>query len=191
MATSSLHQDTLNQFGQNLLRILIASYFVAVSIGLISGTDATPLATMFMSAEPAQLVGASAVFILGFLVLCGIWLRPAAMLLGIILFWSSFILHFGPTGTAPLGDFWRDLVLIGALMLTYTRSSLSGMRQVAMIRWTPTARRLDSKSKITPRRVAVSRDLNVSKAGDAEETTTNHRPVDNIFLDDRTDVVAV
>ncbi|MGR3291613.1 MAG: hypothetical protein ACU0C9_10515, partial [Paracoccaceae bacterium] len=64
-------------------------------------------------------------------------------------------------------------------------------RQVAMIRWTPTARRLDSKSKITPRRVAVSRDLNVSKAGGAEEITTNHRPVDNIFLDDRNDVVAV
>ena len=180
----------IGQAGQNLLRILIASYFIAVAIGLIAGTDATPLASVYLAPEPAALLGRSAFFILGYLVMTGIWLRPAAMLLGIIMFWSSYILHFGPGATGPLGDFWRDLALVGALMLTYARLSPRGLRRSSMIRWTRNPQPADLQQPVAPKRVAVLLPSNVTRLQTSAERAAGQKQTENIFRNDLNDLLA-
>ena len=169
--------------------MLIASYFIAVAVGLISGTDATPLANAYLPPEPAALIGRSAFFILGYLVLTGIWLRPAAMLLGIIMFWSSFILHFGPQATGSLSDFWRDLALVGALMLTYVRLSPLGFRRGAMISWGSGNQKAGS-GQIQPRRVHIAQTSNVTRLPISPDNAASVSRTENMFRDDLEEMLA-
>ncbi|MFV2037970.1 MAG: hypothetical protein ACC634_12170 [Hyphomicrobiales bacterium] len=152
MAASPNH---LGQTGQNLIRVLIASYFIAVSIGLISGTTATVLMLALVPPGMAEASASVLVFVLSFLVLMGIWLRPAALLLGMIIFSASYIDNLLPGNPPAIADFWRDLALIGALMLTYVQTGARAQRGRAMIRWTPRVRRVSSAGAVAPRRVAA------------------------------------
>jgi uncharacterized membrane protein YphA (DoxX/SURF4 family) len=162
MVNAFAPSNTLNQCGQNVVRILIASYFIAVSTGLISGTNLVALTRFFLPEHAAGAVAAVALFTMGFLVLTGVFLRVTAMLLALTLFWSSFIAAFQAPSYAAIGDFWRDLALIGALILTYAARMprAESRRQVA--RFTPRVRRIQdcaAKPKaVVPRRVCSGRD---------------------------------
>jgi len=153
MTTAAASQENLNQSGQNLIRILISSYFIGIALGLIDGTNATILAEVVMPANAAHIVGSVVIFSLAFLVMIGMWLRPAALLLALTMFWSSYIANFGPEGPMAIGDFWRDIVLIGSLMLTYVQTGPRSVARRAMVRWTPRVRPIRPKSAVTPRRV--------------------------------------
>ncbi len=148
-------QENLGQSGQNLIRVLIASYFVGVSIGLVPGTSATPLFAMVIAGEQAELMGRAVIFALAYLVMTGLWLRPAALLLGLVTFWSSYIVNFSPEGPISVGNFWRDLTLIGSLMLTYVQSTPRSTARRKMIRRRPRARRIVPGAAVVPRRVAT------------------------------------
>lgn len=128
--------------GQNLTRILIASYFLAVSLGLINGTDSSVLIVWLLPGTISVFGGNAVVFVLGYLVLTGIWLRPAALLLAIILFWSSYLTSFGTGNDGSLDEFWRDLALIGGLILTYTQTSHRSSKKRAMFRKMRKVRRI-------------------------------------------------
>lgn len=137
----------LSSAGQNLLRILIASYFLAGAIGLIPGTDLTP---MFSRLLPQPLSGAASgflVFVLSYLVMIGVWLRGAALTLGILTFWSSYLrmLDLGVAG--ELAIFWRDLALIASLMLTYVETDTRTY-----------AKRTPLRRKIVPRKIVPRRE---------------------------------
>jgi len=190
MSAAKNPQDNLSQAGQNLIRVIIASYFIAVSIGLISGTDATPLAAMFLTGETAQFVGSSVIFILAYLVMTGIFLRAAAMVLGLIMFWSSYMLNIGSGNPMALGEFWRDLTLVAALMLTYVRTQPRASRGRAMIRWSPRARRVGTDTKIMPRRVSAKRPSNITRLPVSANKPEPKTETANIFLDEAKDVAA-
>ncbi len=148
--------ERLNQNGQNLIRILISSYFIALALGLIEGTDGSVLMAVFLPPGLAETAGSLLIFTLAYLVLMGIWMRPAALLLGLVLFWSSYIINFGPQGPLEVGDFWRDLALVGALMMTYNGSPRT-QRHSAILRRTPRVRRIKPGDPVLPRRVSASR----------------------------------
>src|SRR5690606_24543421 len=59
------------------------------------------------------------------------------------------------TGSGDLEAFWRDLALIGALILTYTQTLPRAAARRAALRWTPRARRLAPAQPVTPRRVVT------------------------------------
>ncbi len=191
MAAAKKTNENLSQTGQNLIRILIASYFIAVSVGMISGTDATPLAATFLPPVQAQFVGSATIFILGYMVMTGIWLRPAALILGLIMFWSSYIANFGASSTAVIGDFWRDLTLVGALMLTYVKSAPRATQRRAMIRWTPRVRRIQTKTMVAPRRVvSKAKPSNVVRLRSAPRAPVATKTTENIFRDALEDAAA-
>ncbi len=147
--------NSLAPTAQNLSRILIASYFIAVSLNLIAGTTGSALALWFVPAEHADLVSAIVVFSLAFLVLIGVWLRPAALLLAMVMFWSSFITFMNPETRANVDGFWRDLALIGALFLTYAHSSRRAARMRSVLRRKLPVRKLKATGKQTARRVTA------------------------------------
>jgi uncharacterized membrane protein YphA (DoxX/SURF4 family) len=124
--------QNLNQSGQNLVRIVIASYFVAVSLGFIPGTAALPLTEPFLPEPYAEAASTAIIFATAYLVLIGAWLRFSALLLATVLFWSSYIEN---AGAGNLEGFWRDLALIGALILTYTQTLPRAENRRAALRW--------------------------------------------------------
>ncbi|NNL17977.1 MAG: hypothetical protein HKP37_04455 [Boseongicola sp.] len=105
--------------GHTAIRLLIVSYFVALAAGLIAGTDLAVLANPFLPEPVARVVSGLGVIGLSAMILIGFHRRLAALLLAIILFWCSYLTSVSPAGIEDIGSFWRDLALIGALLLTY------------------------------------------------------------------------
>lgn len=159
---------------QSWLRVLIASYFIAVAIGAIPGTDFTILFGLIADPGTANLLTAIVVFTLAYMVMIGCYLRVAALLLGMMTFFSAFVIFVGPQGGGDLGTFWRDIALVSALMLTYaTKARL---------------RRSDVPRPAAPRSANIA-DLAVHRA---RLSTTRpmdvraplgEREIENIFLD--------
>lgn len=152
MSAAERSHDHLNQSGQNLVRVVIASYFLAVALGLIPGTTAVSLTAAFLPEPHAEAVGKLVIFAAGYLVLVGVWLRASALFLATVLFWSSYIAN---AGTGDLEAFWRDLALIGALILTYTQTLPRAATRRSALRWSPSARRVVPAHPVVPRRVVT------------------------------------
>lgn len=105
--------------GHFAIRLLIVSYFTALALGIIKGVDLAVLATPFMPAIFAKIVSGLGVVGLSAMILFGYHRRVAALLLAVVLFWCSYLATLSPLGLGDIGSFWRDLALIGALLLTY------------------------------------------------------------------------
>ena len=105
--------------GHFVVRLLIVSYFVALAFGIIDGTDLAVLMTPFLPEFAAKVISGFGVVGLSVMILFGFHRRLAALLLAIILFWCSYLASISPAGFEDIGSFWRDLALIGALLLTY------------------------------------------------------------------------
>ncbi len=145
MTNPTADRITLNATAQNLLRIVIASYFLAVGLNLIPGTNLTILAEQILPAHVAAPFSAMMVFALAFLVMIGLYMRPAALVLGLMTLFASYLQMIELGVADELGTFWRDLVLIAALMLTYSENAPRDYRMRSAIR-----------RKVTPRRIAPS-----------------------------------
>jgi uncharacterized membrane protein YphA (DoxX/SURF4 family) len=144
----------LSATGANLIRILIASYFLALGVGVIPGTDISALFATVLPDPYAGLLAGGIVFALAYMVLVGLWLRPAALLLALVVFWSSYISvsHLGFAD--QLGGFWRDMTLIAALILTYAETDPRAHTRRSAFRSVRAPRRLILRDEaVTPRRV--------------------------------------
>ncbi len=170
--------QNLGQNGQNLVRIVIASYFLAISLGLIPGTTALALTEPFLPEPYADAASKAVIFATAYLVLLGVWLRLSALLLATLLFWSSYLENIG---AGNLEGFWRDLALIGALILTYTQTMPRAESRRAAIRWTRRVRRITPSQPVVPRRL-----VSYPPQPRLRIVARNATPVeaDNIFRDD-------
>jgi uncharacterized membrane protein YphA (DoxX/SURF4 family) len=188
MAHRNAQAQNLNQTGQNLVRVVIASYFLAVALGLIPGTAALPLTEPFLPAPYADAASKAVIFATAYLVLIGVWLRFSALLLATVLFWSSYITNIGANN---LEGFWRDLALIGALILTYTQTLPRAANRRALLRITRRPRHITPARPITPRRpmssAAAARQVEVvASVPRLRVVARTAEPIsgDNIFRDD-------
>jgi len=99
----------------SVARLLIVSYLVALSLNLIDGAKLSYLFAPFLDDAPARLIAQVLVISLSGMVLLGVGRRVAALLLSLVLFWASYLTMYMGN---DLGAFWRDLALIGGLLLT-------------------------------------------------------------------------
>ena len=134
---------TLGATAQNLLRMIIASYFIALALGLISGSTLSPVLAGVMSKPLASLLSSLIIFGLASLVIFGVHLRTATLLLGLITLAGSFATLYAFGVSENLGALWRDLVLVAALVLTYSENAIRDRHKRRLIR-----------QKVVPRRVA-------------------------------------
>lgn len=107
---------------QSIVRVLISSYFIALSVGIFPGTDVSVLLDGFLAGWLSTFLTHLAVFTLAVMILLGVQRRAAALLLGIMVFWASYMALMSLQSAELLGSFWRDLALVGALILTYADS---------------------------------------------------------------------
>ena len=167
--------------GLNLLRIVLSSYFIGTSLGLITGTNITVLAHLVMPSNLAEFIANTGVFILAYLVLMGVWLRPAALLLAGYVLASSGFATFVADGSATMSEFWRDVALMAGLMMTYLNNNARKARSEAVIRRDPQVRTVNQGEQIDlPRRVEP---LRKAKTETAETKTALREDADviNIF----------
>ena len=110
-------RDVLNNanLASHITRILILSYFVALALGLIQGAEIVRLTKPFLPMPEAQYTIGVLVLLLAFMVLVGMFRRPAALILSLVLFFASYMTMFA---TGDLTGFWRDLALIGGLLMS-------------------------------------------------------------------------
>lgn len=100
---------------QFVVRLLIVSYFIAYAFHLTPGADIHQLTDTFMSATQSHFTVRGVVLILSAMILFDVQRRIAALVLSILVFWSSYIsMLLG----ADVGEFWLMLALIGGLLHT-------------------------------------------------------------------------
>lgn len=104
----------------SVTRLLISSYFIGLGFGMVEGADITVLARPFLAEPFDGFVTALLVVTLALMVLFGVKRRGAALLLSLVVFWASYLTLVVTAGHEHIGAFWRDLALIGALLLTYS-----------------------------------------------------------------------
>ena len=100
-----------------IIRVLIASYFLATATGLILEPGSRTFFDGVLPADSAAFATTMYLFVTAFAIMVGKLVRPASLLLALYIFWSAFV-HF-ELGSSPaaLGSFWRDMALLGAVLL--------------------------------------------------------------------------
>jgi uncharacterized membrane protein YphA (DoxX/SURF4 family) len=119
MARKTPRRFDLGDVAQLSVRMLIASYFMAAAIGSIPGADTGALLSPLLSEPMSRVIAGSLVFTLATMVLVGKQTRLAALILGLMTFYASYLQMVQIGIDHVLGAFWRDMALVAALMLTY------------------------------------------------------------------------
>ncbi len=109
-----MRESTNSLAASQTARILIVSYFIALAFGLIQGAEIKRLASPFLSESNAGIAMGAIVIGLCALVLIGVFRRPAALVLSLVVFWASYMTLFAQ---GDINGFWRDLALIGGLLI--------------------------------------------------------------------------
>ncbi|MEM9426126.1 MAG: hypothetical protein AAGA06_05440 [Pseudomonadota bacterium] len=100
---------------RGIMRLLVISYFVASALGWIAGSAMVDFMIPVLPDDIATMLMRGLILVLSVLVLVGIGRRHAALVLALVVFFSSYTnLYAG----GDIGNFWRDLALIGALLMT-------------------------------------------------------------------------
>lgn len=145
---------SIDQAGLNLIRIVIGSYFMALSIGLVAGLDPAAIFMSLMPVLPADILGGTVMFLLSACFMAGIHLRLVALSLAIFVFSNSLtqnMLHFVP---GSVSAFWRDLTLTCAVLLTYSSLSRTALRRASVLAHRARLRRARETAS-NPRRITL------------------------------------
>ena len=116
----------------NLVRIALGSYFIGVSLDLISGVDQRALFLPYMTYEWADLVGSGLLFCISVAFMTGIMTRTYALTLAMFIMCSSVVQNFLPYHPAHLIDFWRDITLSAAVLMAFTNIGRVELKKLSM-----------------------------------------------------------
>ena len=119
--------------GHMTVRILVALYTIASASGLIVGTNLGLLLTPFLPDWVAHAIMAALVTTLCYFMLAGVKRRAMALLLAVIFLWCSYFAILGPSAAIVGGAHWRDMVLIGALLLIYADTAHEGQNDIVAL----------------------------------------------------------
>lgn len=143
MQTATDRHEGLRLAMRDTARMMIALYLLARTFGLAGASPGDAMLAGPVLAE--GLLGGAAQAVLALMslaLLLGVQARLAALMMGIYLFWSSFIVNFA-AGNPPLLDaFWRDLTLTAALALVAAEARATDRAALRLLR-----------SRVRPRRI--------------------------------------
>ncbi len=124
MNFQALTPERLRDLANAAARVLIASFFIAVALGVVVDPNAI-IKSDALSGMPNYLRWPSATFemIAALSILLGFQTRMSVALLALYVFWSSFIFNYIPSNDLAIGSFWRDLAMIGGLLLLFAHGT--------------------------------------------------------------------
>ncbi len=127
-----------------LMRVLVASYLMAASVGIAPGPDLVPIFHQFMPLPWATMSGTAMLFLLAYAMMAGIWLRITILALAIILVGSSFMENFIFADAPDLGTMWQDVVVLCALMQSLIHLTNRELRASSIVRRKKPVRRIEA-----------------------------------------------
>ncbi|MBR9844211.1 MAG: hypothetical protein GYB25_13705 [Rhodobacteraceae bacterium] len=161
----------------SVIRVLIASYLMAASVGIAPGPDLIPLFTPFMSVTVATAFSTLVLFLLAYAMMAGIWLRITILLLAVILVGESFMENFILAESPDLGTIWQDVVVLCALIQSLIHLTNRQLRKSAIVRRSKPVRRLEAGDPLVRLR---SDDLPERMHTPPVTTTPKPKPVETI-----------
>lgn len=154
---STKNERWLDHTGLNLIRIVIGSYFMAISLGLINGIDPAVLFRSFLPGPTALLAGTGTLFFLSLIFMSGVALRMSALSLALFVLCSSVAENLLPVEPMPLSSFWRDMALVCAVLMSYSSLRRHDLRKAALLMRRRASRiRRGQLTSVKPRRVSVT-----------------------------------
>lgn len=178
MSVTTAKPVVMSKSGLAALRIVLSSYFIALSLGLISGTDITAIAKLGMYENFATFVMNLTLFICAYFVLMGIYVRGATLVLTAILLSNSAFATFLHEPAMMMSDFWRDVALSAGLLMAYLQSQP----------FRPAEARVPNNPVVNyenQRQVAGLRETtSAQKQAAAQLKLINHPEIANIFIVD-------
>jgi hypothetical protein len=114
------HRLALDTSSTGVTRFLVLSYFIGLGLGLVEGVKVSVLLASFTPVAVGEVLGGVLVVGLSLMILLDVYRRACALVLALLIFWASYLSMFVNAGPDHVGAFWRDLALIGALLLTYS-----------------------------------------------------------------------
>ena len=135
-------------FKDRLMRVLIASYLMAASVGIAPGPDLVPIFRQFMPDTWATMAGTAVLFLLAYAMMAGIWLRITILALAIVHVGSSFMDNFIFAVSPDVGVMWQDIVVLCALMQSLIHLTNRELRASTILRRHTPVRRLEAGDPI-------------------------------------------
>ncbi len=100
-----------------VIRILIASFFVGIAVGLIPFPTLLGLTEQLFEENTAITIATTFVFVTSFFIMVGRNVRTAALSLAIFLLASHIAFEVKSSEPFALAQFWQTIVLVGILVL--------------------------------------------------------------------------
>lgn len=124
MKSVNYSKEGLGDLATAMARILIASYFISVSLGFVLDPNGF-IKHEALTTMPNYLRWPNSAFelVAAISILVGFQTRMAVALLALYVFWSSFIFNYVPGNSAAIGAFWRDLAMIGGLLMLFAHGT--------------------------------------------------------------------
>lgn len=143
----------VDQTGLNLIRIVIGSYFMALSLDLLTGFDPAALFAVPLPAAAADILGSTLLLCLSGAFMAGVQLRLVALSLALLIISSSLVQNFVTVRADSISAFWRDLVLAVAVLLTYLTLGRRELRRASVLAHRARLRRAEAQARVSPRRI--------------------------------------
>jgi hypothetical protein len=142
-------------YGLKFIRMIIASYCIAVSLGVIGGFNTSVLFAPFFSPELASLLGSTFVLYCAALLFLGLFLRLTSLWLAMAILSSGLDSFLFATEASSIDMFWRDVVLASAVLLNYWALNENARNKQSTFRLHKPVRRVMQGAKIKPVRVSA------------------------------------
>jgi hypothetical protein len=149
-------QRWIDHTGLNLIRIVIGSYFMAIALGLIEGTDPKAMFIAYMDHETSDLVGTMLLFAITTAFMAGLFLRQSSLMLAIFIMGSSLAENFLSYQPGSVSNFWRDITMVCAVLLSYSCLRRSELRKANVIGRPRLFSSTQQSGDILPRRVVTT-----------------------------------
>ena len=153
--STTAQSRALGQTGINLLRVVIGSYFIGLSLALVKGLDYAALFLPILPLKTADMLGSMLLFILATAYMSGAYLRLTSLALVLFVLCSSIVQNFTVFEFGSISAFWRDLALCCAVMLSYSTLNRHDLSRARIHRKTKSVRKVTSDTAVAPRRVTT------------------------------------
>jgi len=160
-----------NHTGLNLIRLIIGSYFMAISLGLVQGVDHRAIFAPIFGLQTGDLVGTTVLFAISAAFMSGLYLRTTSLMLALFVLTSSLIETFMPFQPQNISAFWRDLTLMCGVLLSFYSLKPADIQRASLVGRRYISRVVKTSEQVTPRRVTPS------VAGKAAKTAENRMPL--------------
>lgn len=179
--------------GLNLMRIVMGSYFMALSLGFVTGFDVSALFSLVLPQEVAGFVGSTLLLCLSVSFMAGFLLRRVARSLIALILFSSLIQNFWLFTPESLSGFWRDLTLAVGVFLSYASLGRRELRNASVFAHRARVRRVNVRKAIKPQRIGplltrkrpvqqeIRNALAVPTGPNRSQTNMDEPEVENIF----------